>query len=154
MSEEQLAKITQIDLSGNNLKELSSTALESLKNLNLIDAANNQISKIDVSALEQLTQINLSNNRLTKLKEETLPAVLEKLDVTNNKIKDLSGIVGTQIQSLHASGNNLKNKAIEILDGISSIRSIDLSDNAFTGVIKDRIDTFTTNNKEVEETTT
>ena len=115
-NEELCKTLTQIDLSRNNITNL--TNLNNCKNLISIDLQNNNI--VDISFLQtliNLKKLNLSHNNIKNITSLKYLENLEYLNLSNNNIKDISKIYElTKIIEIKLTDNPIKNKKIENLE--------------------------------------
>ena len=110
----QLSTIKTIYAKNNNITDFS--GIEKLKNLETLDLSHNKISKIpkELSSLK-LKELDFSNNNIIVL--ENLPLVEEMLDLTNNKIQEISNYFTEYVQKYMCKnivllGNSIENFAI------------------------------------------
>ena len=110
----QLSTIKTIYAKNNNIIDFS--GIEKLKNLEILDLSHNKISKIpkELSSLK-LKELDFSNNNIIVL--ENLPIVEGMLDLTNNKIQDISNYFIEYVQKYMCKnivllGNSIENFAI------------------------------------------
>lgn len=95
-------KITQLDVTANNLQALDVTECPALRTLY---CQNNQTATLDVSRNLRLSELACQNNRLTSL-DVTKNKMLETLDCDNNRITNLDVTKNKLLTTLHCDGNN------------------------------------------------
>ncbi|KAF9936188.1 cysteinyl-tRNA synthetase, partial [Modicella reniformis] len=104
--------LTFLDISFNNLSQLTPTILEHLRSLEVLKLDNNNISSIPetIGTLTRLRVLSISNNQLLKLPEEIGQMdSLVWLDVHNNSLNELPvAIWKCQLSTLNASSNALE----------------------------------------------
>ena len=112
LSEAEIAAVTEIDVSGKKIEDL--TGVEHFKNLMKLLCYENQLTTLDVSENTRLTELNCRYNQLTSLdlSENTELTILNcsynklaALDVSNNT--DLNDLICSenQLGSLNVSAN-------------------------------------------------
>ena len=135
----ELAALTNLNLSDNQLASLSSQVLklDKLQNLNL---ANNRIESLpaNINKLKELTNLNLSRNRIASLPANISKlTTLTSLDLSRNR---LSGSMPTEITSLPKLEylvlfwNYLSSIPSEI-GNLQKLEYLDLGYNSFAGSI-------------------
>lgn len=134
-----LPELLQLDLSGNNFKNLDGGSFSSLKNLQELDLRNNMITQLTDSALEGLGKLQLlylSNNYIkiipTQLFKHTPD--LREIHLQNNSISTLSvGLFSglQQLLVLNLSRNDITSLGItsEVLSDLIRLVVLDLSHN-------------------------
>jgi len=111
-----LRSLEKIDLSGNLLASPGRFLLytPSLKEINLSD---NRLTSMGKYHPEQLSVLKLSNNQLITTEWTELQPFLSILDISNNRISDLAGLVRLtgfrQLDSLSVAGNPLSRETFE-----------------------------------------
>lgn len=127
----QLSWLRELDLSGNNLKNIPN-GIERLVRLEVLDLSGNNLEQISngIESLERLQILNLSNNNLKAIPYEIgdLKNLIE-LNVSYNLISWLpaSLIKLSKLRNLYANDNNLWD--IAVISCLVSLTSLDLSDN-------------------------
>ena len=114
--------LTQINVSGNNIKNLD---ISMFQNLESLDAHNSKIAMLTLGDLTKLRTVNLNDNGITELDVSALTA-LTSLSADNNSITVFTP--NTALTSL-SLGNNLLTQVN--LANLSKLQSLDLSRNDF-----------------------
>ncbi|XP_072940773.1 uncharacterized protein [Epargyreus clarus] len=151
-------QIIYLDISNNNISEISSPALELLVNLRVLYASHNkivkfnnptvnrlselynlglssnQISQIDLSYFNNLVSLDISNNTLNHINSTLFQNLtyLQSLDISNNNISTLPPGVFRQLQFLkllNISSNNLPDIRYGSLKGLHRMEVMDISRN-------------------------
>ncbi|XP_076673505.1 uncharacterized protein LOC143371793 [Andrena cerasifolii] len=130
------SSIKRLDLSDNPLSENAINGiLGEAKILRSLNIANTGVHALPRLETPFLTRLNLSGNAITEVK----PAVLERttmlhsLDVSRNKLTDLTNAIGTfktlpLLRWLDVSGNDARTINETTFDGLTSLRSLKISD--------------------------
>ncbi|WP_163833956.1 leucine-rich repeat domain-containing protein [Spartinivicinus ruber] len=125
-----LTQLTELDCSGNQLKDLS--ALANLTQLTELVCSDNQLT--DLSALVNLTQLTTlvcSRNQLTDLSALVNLTQLTELYCSDNPLTDLSGLAKLiQLTTLVCSGNPLND--LSALVNLTQLTELDCSGNQLT----------------------
>ncbi|MNQ11180.1 Internalin-J precursor [compost metagenome] len=103
---ENIENLTQLDLSGRNISDL--TGIQDFKSLTILRADRNKLTKINVSKNTALTSLNVSSNSLTDLDVSTNTA-LTNLDFSWNLISNINVTKNTELKSLTVYTNKLTN---------------------------------------------
>lgn len=93
--------LTQINLSGNSLYDLT---LNDLKAVHYLDLSNNQLTKIDFSDADYLVELNISNNKFQEL-DFTNCTSLKKLNYSNNQVSYIVMPVTSALEAVNCSNN-------------------------------------------------
>lgn len=130
--EEELRKITHLDLSRRSLEALPNS-LGKLTWLKSLDVSENELKELpgDLGSLTDLIHLDVSENRLTELPESLGCLVgLQFLDVSDNGLTRLPESLGslTRLESLDVHFNNLE-KLPQSLSGLVGLKSLDVSNN-------------------------
>jgi hypothetical protein len=133
-----LTNLTDIDLSGNNISDLS--RLSELTSLQTINLRNNSISDLSpMSGLTNVTTLDLGNSSVFPQGWTYRNAVVDTtplnsmdnltyLDLYGNNVSDLGGISGmSALQYLDLSNNNISDLSTADWSGLSSLQTLYLS---------------------------
>ena len=133
-----LRKVRQLDLSHNQLTELTATHLHNFPGLTSLDVSHNLLSSLSADTLEfapNLQELFLSNNQLTSVPVLLLEGLkLTSLSLANNSLFSLPGALltgQTNLTSLDLSGNLLTGSELRpaIFSSLSSLTSLSLARN-------------------------
>ncbi|MEZ9548762.1 MULTISPECIES: leucine-rich repeat-containing protein kinase family protein [Vibrio] len=123
-----------LDLSGNQLSELPQE-LTQLTNLRIIFASNNLFTHLPdvLGSLPKLEMIGFKTNQIKTVSEESLPAQLRWLILTDNAIEVLPNSLGERprLQKLALAGNQLR-ALPESMEDLSNLELVRLSANQLT----------------------
>ncbi|CAK1702466.1 leucine-rich repeat-containing protein kinase family protein [Vibrio crassostreae] len=123
-----------LDLSGNQLSELPQE-LAQLTNLRIIFASNNLFTHLPdvLGSLPKLEMIGFKTNQIKTVSEESLPAQLRWLILTDNAIEVLPNSLGERpkLQKLALAGNQLR-ALPESMEDLSNLELVRLSANQLT----------------------
>ena len=130
---EKLTGLTDLDLSGNSVKEIDLSNNTKLKRL---DLSYNELTSIDLSNNIELTVLGLYNNQLTSIDLSNY-IELTDLDLSYNKLTSIDLSNNVNLRGLRLSGNQLTSiNGIEKLTGLTTLnlsgnllKEIDLSNN-------------------------
>ena len=103
---EELVKLRELDLSRNQLKDV--TAIACLKELRSLNLSSNAIVEMPQLKLAYLQKLDLSYNAIVSLKNLSHSKKLIDLNLCSNsieKVDDISGL--TELKSLDLSGNKI-----------------------------------------------
>lgn len=136
--QQALAELTELDLSGKQLRFITEVIFWKLKNLRNFDLSHNQLTSVPIQLglLKTLKQLNLSNNQLASVPEQLgLMKELSKLDLSNNQLTMLPTAIGNLINLwfLDLSHNKLISlpKAFRLL---RNLQILNLSNNQLTSL--------------------
>ncbi|MEJ6951026.1 leucine-rich repeat domain-containing protein [Natronospora cellulosivora (SeqCode)] len=132
-------EITELDLSGKDIEDISNLADLGLNNLEVLNLSNNNISSLEGINLNSLKSLDLSDNGI-----ETLDGIndkmfdsLEILSLSNNKITNLTPLANANLRNLkklYLANNGNEDDKIDLSDlkdaQLNSLEILDLSDNA------------------------
>jgi Leucine-rich repeat (LRR) protein len=112
----ELTNLQYLDLSGNNISDLSK--IKCLTNLQYLFFNGNKLSNLEkIENLTNLISLELRGNNLSNLKGIERLANLRHLDVSGNNLSELKGIeMLTKLEFLSIGHNNFKSFPPEILD--------------------------------------
>lgn len=117
---EKLEVLANLDLSGNNIKDLNS-----LNNYLTNLTANRKTSK--------LTSLAVANNQISDIQILEGFSTLQTLNISNNEIDDISYISNnTSMNNLNISGNNIED--ISVLSGLRSLKTLTMSNNIIQNI--------------------
>ncbi|MEZ9278198.1 leucine-rich repeat-containing protein kinase family protein [Vibrio cyclitrophicus] len=123
-----------LDLSGNQLSELPQE-LTQLTNLRIIFASNNLFTHLPdvLGSLPELEMVGFKTNQIKTVSEESLPAQLRWLILTDNAIEVLPNSLGERprLQKLALAGNQLR-ALPESMEKLSNLELVRLSANQLT----------------------
>ena len=115
-------------------KDVTSTHLAVISNLNLSNQEINALKAGDFDGLSALTSLSIGNNQLTSLPTNIFSGLssLTRLDLGSNKLSSLhedifSGL--TLLNRIYLSYNNLSSLPEDIFSGLSSLQSLALGNN-------------------------
>lgn len=75
--------LVDVDLSDNELEEISLSTMANIRNLNL---SGNKLGGVDVSACEVLESLNLDNNQIVAFSVDSCPSLIN-LDIRHNRLR-------------------------------------------------------------------
>lgn len=123
-----------LDLSGNQLSDLPQE-LTQLTNLRIIFASNNLFTHLPdvLGSLPKLEMVGFKTNQIKTVSEESLPAQLRWLILTDNAIEVLPNSLGERprLQKLALAGNQLR-ALPESMEKLSNLELVRLSANQLT----------------------
>lgn len=131
----KLTWLKSLDVSDNKLKKLPGD-LGSLTDLERLDVSDNSLTELPecLSSLTSLQFLNVSANLLTELPEDLGPLTsLRSLDVSDNRLNELPGSLGalTRLEFLSAEGNALTALPDE-LEALTQLQYLNLWHNSFS----------------------
>ena len=160
-------------LGGNNLQPSAGVILQALKgvsNVKVLDLSDNNMSEEVVRDLAdviknnvQLEELCLFNNELQSCCTVILQALkrnsnLKTLNLNDNNmtgkvVYDLADVIAnnTSLEGLYLRGNNLQSSAGVILQGVSNVKFLDLSDNNMSEEVASDLADVIKNNVQLEE---
>ena len=111
------AALTELDISGKELTEISAVAF--LRNLTTLNISNNKVSDISaVKGLTKLTKLNLAQNTVTDISAVAALTALDTLNISKNSVNDLGAIKDHPIT---ASGSGAGIQASVRVDAITIV---------------------------------
>ena len=121
-----------LDLSGNQLTQMSLPELPALEELDLYE---NHLTQVSLSGLPALEELQLGNNHLTQVSLSGLPA-LEELDLEGNQLPQvsLSGLPALEVLDLY--NNHLTQVS---LSGLPALKELWLANNQLPQVSLSRL---------------
>ena len=140
VTDEQLSRITGLDVSGEEIASLQAGDFGGLGALELLKLSDNQLTGLPVAIFAELAELEtleLQNNQLSRLSSDVLCGVgkLKTLNLANNLLPRLAGnqfLCVPDLQSLLLQGNELSEIPDGFFAGLSSFAELDLADNAAT----------------------
>uniref|UniRef100_A0A3N7EX80 Leucine-rich repeat-containing N-terminal plant-type domain-containing protein n=1 Tax=Populus trichocarpa TaxID=3694 RepID=A0A3N7EX80_POPTR len=144
----RLQKLENLHLSGNQCNDSIFSSITGFSSLKSLDLSDNQVTgsglKVLSSRLKRLENLDLSGNQCNDSIFSSLSGFssLKYLNLSKNQLTGSStGINSFQVlvsglrnlEELHLYSNKLNNNILSSLSGFSTLKSLDLSDNMFTG---------------------
>ncbi|XP_015794717.1 chaoptin-like [Tetranychus urticae] len=139
-----LSSLQVLDLSYNQLRALDSNIFKGLKNLTQLNLNGNQFKDVPYPSLSQLRTLKvlgLASNRLTELTADDLPKSLSNslrtLNLTDNRLTNLlPGSLShlTQLTELYLGHNQLTHLRPNAMEGLNFLEILDLSSNLLDNV--------------------
>ncbi|XP_065083932.1 protein artichoke [Ochlerotatus camptorhynchus] len=134
-----LSELREIDVSFNELTDLTPNVLGSWRNLEELKASNNRVNQLHQGSLRNLPLLqymDLSSNELTNLEHGSLRNLpeLQEIVLADNKLTDLKDRVFEDLpnlQAVHLQQNNLQFVASQTFYRSPSIVYLNLSSNQF-----------------------
>ena len=133
LSEEELAEVKEINVSGLNISSLS--GIRHFSSLDKLDCSNTKVNKLDLNDNEALTTIDCSGCKLSTLNIADCYA-LEELNCSNNNLKEFSFSNGfltkldisnnKDLATLDVSKNSLTSVNLE---GCAKLADLNITDN-------------------------
>jgi internalin A len=113
------------------IKEIKN--LSNLSNLQSLDLSNNQISEVSNLNLTNLQSLDLSNNQISKFSSYNNLIDLRELDLSYNKISEVSSLCNlTKVLTLNLSNNQISEASS--LSNLTGLQELDLSYNQISEV--------------------
>jgi Leucine-rich repeat (LRR) protein len=155
-----LINLKRLDLTFNNLKQVSLHLLSNLKSLLWLDLSNNQITKLDYGCFKDLKAtigLNLSKNRISSLPLGIFVGLdyLNYLDLSRNQLKTLEEGVFHNLRRLKELNLNYNSVSLENVQNIvehltSTLKQIGLTGNGWscsdlTRFVRENREVFLTN---------
>ena len=135
IANDSFTTITQLDLSGSSISNLS--GIEHFTGLTSLNLSRNSISDISkLTALKSLTDLDLGNNTLSSMNDISNLTSLTTLKISSNRISNIEPIRSlTQLQTLDLSNNAISDaKAVQSLRNLTSL---DISSNSSLANLSD-----------------
>ena len=153
VTDEQLAKITYLDLTYDGISSLKDGDFEGLTGLTVLNLSDNNLETIPEDILDELTsllQLQLDGNKFTSFPSvlSQLPS-LETLTIFGNNLGTLpDGVFDgfTSLKRLSISGIGLTSLTVGIFDPLTSLERLNLSKNELTSLPEGIFDALTTLN--------
>jgi len=129
-----LTRLEFLDVSQNNITDLTTFGFENLTNLTELQLWHNEITDISaLSGLVSLDNLSLYNNRISDISALSGLTALTILRLHNNEIADISALSGlVLLRSLDLNRNQITD--ISIVSGLSTLLSLDLGNNQITAI--------------------
>nr|XP_046148596.1 toll-like receptor 13 isoform X1 [Oncorhynchus gorbuscha] len=134
-------KVTDLDISGNNITDLSEAAFRSIKDLKTLRLGYDGLSSVPNATrnLRTLKKLDLSHNIIKTLgcSDFTNLRRLEKLYLNNNLISNLEGCVFLDLRALNSltlRRNRILNLGKAFTKGLQHLKSLDLGFNKLTNI--------------------
>ncbi|MCM1079490.1 MAG: hypothetical protein NC344_09840 [Bacteroidales bacterium] len=124
--------LVTLDLSGNNLSQLSLAGVNSLYTKNLLEDINvshNNLSEIEISDNRPFRNIDISHNRFEELSLKDA-SNLETINLSHNSIAEINLAYCSLLTSADMSYNKLT--SIVFPEEGNTLKSLDISNNSFT----------------------
>ena len=122
--------VKRLRLQNNQIESLISTNWPNIRTLN---ASNNSIKELGgLARSTRLWSLNLSGNKIERVKSTDLPASLEALDLTRNRIEDVGFLRGLPRLRVLSLGSNVIN-SIDLSDA-KELEELDLAVNQLNQV--------------------
>ena len=140
-----LANLEVLNISFNSLENLSSVIFSNLSNLNTLDLSNNQISRFQILTLTNLKFLKLDYNKLQSINRGTFKNLinLRHLDVSSNHIARIQENSFENLKNLtvlYIQNNNLKYLSIDLFKGLLNLVVFNSSNNQITQLLDDTFD--------------
>ena len=153
VTDEQLAKITYLDLTYDGISSLKDGDFEGLTGLTVLNLSDNNLETIPEDILDELTsllQLQLDGNKFTSFPSvlSQLPS-LETLTIFGNNLGTLpDGVFDgfTSLKRLSISRIGLTSLTVGIFDPLTSLERLNLSKNELTSLPEGIFDALTTLN--------
>ena len=153
VTDEQLAKITYLDLTYDRISSLKDGDFEGLTGLTVLNLSDNNLETIPEDILDELTsllQLQLDGNKFTSFPSvlSQLPS-LETLTIFGNNLGTLpDGVFDgfTSLKRLSISRIGLTSLTVGIFDPLTSLERLNLSKNELTSLPEGIFDALTTLN--------
>lgn len=121
------AALTELDISGKELTEISAVAF--LSNLTTLNISNNKVSDISaVKGLTKLTKLNLAQNTVTDISAVAALTALDTLNISKNSVNDLGAIKDLPALKTLRADNNQIEKAFAV-SNVKTLNSVNLNNN-------------------------
>ncbi|KAK0085624.1 hypothetical protein PV325_004745 [Microctonus aethiopoides] len=135
-----VSQLVTLNVSGNNFAELSDVRIINGSDIKVLDLSMNQLSELSAIAFRTLTglvRLSLRGNIIETVDEDTFVGlgVLEDLDMADNKLTVLPDDTLTHLsslQTLNLSGNQLRILGARWFEALGRLRELDISRNGLT----------------------
>jgi hypothetical protein len=136
INEDQLSKLTKIELHNNNITKIKLKTFDGLSNIKELNISNNQlisIKKGTFDGLSSLEELDISNNQLISISTPISPRIfnnlytLKILNLSHNKLTTIEEEIFIKLcnlKELDLSWNNLATIKVGAFDGLSSLEKI------------------------------
>ncbi|XP_021915656.1 leucine-rich repeat-containing protein 40-like isoform X2 [Zootermopsis nevadensis] len=128
--------LENLDISHNCLSTLP-PGIGFLTRLTQLDASHNKLAEIppDIVSLRVLCKLDLSDNQINLLPPLGDLRKLEVLFLQHNRLVNLPDVTGClALKELHLAGNTIKEIDVEVFEGLSRLRVLNLRDNTLTSL--------------------
>uniref|UniRef100_A0A914HXV5 Chaoptin n=1 Tax=Globodera rostochiensis TaxID=31243 RepID=A0A914HXV5_GLORO len=138
-------RFERLDLSHNQINSISEKAFQAVESVSELDLGSNALLQIPQNAFlrfaNSLRRLNLEQNKLGELPKALQPLIsLQQLNLNGNRIRTLDANAlarfRANLSELSLAKNMLGRIPSEGIQGMVSLRSLDLSDNAIESVGK------------------
>lgn len=136
---DHLPNLKVLLLSNNKIQYFNTNETNALKKLTTLDLSNNSIDQINLTHFNEIEEANLSFNRLKHMAKDLFDNLskVQLLDLSYNSISEI--MPGTfkdaeSLRTLNLSGNALVNLRFGVFHGLSQIHTFDLSRNLINNI--------------------
>lgn len=134
-----LTNLVHLDVSINIVGVIGREDIQGLHNLTFLNLSSNDISRIDAATFNEtpsLHYLDLSKNRLQTLDQSSFAALgnLTYLNLAENQIKDINGLLTTQMKLEHLNISSNKLHWFDYAFVPNSLKSLDIHDNQIDSV--------------------
>lgn len=125
----KIPHILRLELKGNRINSLEIFNNEETFNfLQYLDLSNNNIKNLSAIKAPKLIHLNLTKNEIANVADFQGPSTLKILELRSNKISSLTGIKNLpSLQELYLAGNNIV--SLEGLDELPSLKKLHIRKN-------------------------
>ncbi|CAG5109076.1 Similar to Igfals: Insulin-like growth factor-binding protein complex acid labile subunit (Mus musculus) [Cotesia congregata] len=134
-------RLTTLNISGNNIVDLSDVIIGNKSELRVLDLSSNRLSELPSEAFRTLTglvRLSLRDNEIERVDERAFVGLtaLEYLDISDNRLvllpDDTLTHLASSLQTLNLSGNQLKILGGRWFETLGRLRELDVSRNGLT----------------------
>ena len=144
-------RVTSLDLSKNNISEISGFAFQRFTNLVKLTLKQNQIRSLSADVFSRLTrlkELDLRQNQIRSLANNPFSTLtqLEDLNLSSNQISSLPASVFstlTQLEDLNLSGNQIRSLTNNPFSALTQLEDLDLSSNRIRSLTASVFSTLT-----------